>query len=193
MIGYKIFMGSGCRVRVWLGTIVAGCLLGLTSCSRELTPEAALEQIAAQAEFRMPYYAPMRIGEVVLTGDNHKDAQGYIRKHYGMLIDAGLAEVAVADRNTWRTVIDVQLSEKGRTMADGKRSSEREAYVPVCRMVPVRIDELRTLSEGEIVECAYTFEERDITPFGVCKGFQPGRAYKDTRTFVRARGSWHVK
>ncbi len=192
MFGFKrINRFAGRGVRQFL--VLAFCWGGLVSCSGELTSESALEQIAAQAEFRMPYYAPMRVGEVVLTGDNHKDSKGYIRKHYGPLIDAGLAEVAVADRNTWRTVIDVRLSEKARAMVDGGRSTEREAYVPVCRMAPVRIDEFRTLSEEGIVECAFTFEERDITPFGLCKGFQQGREYKDKRTFVKARGSWHVK
>ena len=45
----------------------------LTSCNRELTPEKALTIIQEQDEFQMPYYAPMRIGEQVLTGDNHKN------------------------------------------------------------------------------------------------------------------------
>lgn len=172
---------------------LAVCLLAFASCSRELTPESALEQILAQGEFRMPYYAPMRIGESVLTGENHKDSEGYIRKHYGTLIDAGLVEVSVPERNTWRTVIDVQLSQKGLAMSDKRRSTDKEAYVQVCRMVPVEIDEFRTLSEGNIIECGYSFEEREITPFGAYKGFRQGRSYKDKRTFVRARGSWHVK
>lgn len=176
------------------GMVFAGLLMfAVTSCSRELTPETALEEIIRQDEFRMPYYAPMRIGELVLTGENHKDSKGYIRKHYGPLIDAGLVEVTAADHNTWRTVIDVQLSEKGRAMSDKRRSTDKEAYVQVCRMVPVRIDEFRTVSEGNVIECTYSFEERDVTPFGAYKGFEAGRSYKDKRTFVRARGSWHVQ
>lgn len=165
----------------------------LVSCSRELTPEDALKQIVAQDEFQMPYYAPMRIGESVLTGDNHKNSQQYIRKHYGPLIDAGLVEVKNADRNTWRTVIDVQLTDKGKAMSDGRRTTEKEAYVQVCNMVPVKIEEFRTVSEGNVIECTYWFEERDITPFGAYKGFQAGRSYKDKRTFVRSRGSWRVQ
>lgn len=169
------------------------CMGMLVSCSRELTPEEALKQIAAQDEFQMPYYAPMRIGELVLTGDNHKNSGQYIRKHYGSLMDAGLVEVKNADRNSWRTVIDVQLTPKGRAMSDGRRTTDREAYVQVCRMVPVKIEEFRTVSEGNVIECSYVFEEREITPFGTYKGFREGRSYKDKRTFVRARGTWRVE
>lgn len=174
-------------------TALVLCLAMLVSCSKELTPEDALKQIAAQDEFQMPYYAPMRVGELVLTGDNHKNSAQYVRKHYGPLIDAGLVEVGIADRNTWRTVIDVQLTPKGRAMSDARRATDKEAYVQVCRMVPVRIQEFRTVSEGNVIECSYVFEEREITPFGAYKGFQQGRSYKDKRTFVRARGAWHVQ
>lgn len=180
------------RAAAFLSGLV-GCLAILVSCSKELTPEEALKQIAAQSEFQMPYYAPMRIGESVLTGDNHKNSRQYIRKHYGSLINAGLVDVRAADRNTWRTVIDVRLTAKGRAMSDARRSTEREAYVQVCRMVPVRIEEFRTVSEGNVVECVYVFEEREITSFGTYKGFQTGRSYRDKRTFVRSRGSWHLQ
>lgn len=180
------------RAAAFLSGLVL-CMGILVSCSRELTPEDALKQIVAQDEFQMPYYAPMRIGESVLTGDNHKNSQQYIRKHYGPLIDAGLVEVKNADRNTWRTVIDVQLTAKGKAMSDGRRTTQKEAYVQVCNMVPVKIEEFRTVSEGNVIECTYWFEERDITPFGTYKGFQAGRSYKDKRTFVRTRGSWRVQ
>lgn len=179
-----------------LGVVFAGLVLcaGMfSSCSRELTQEDALAKIVEQDEFRMPYYAPMRVGELVLTGENHKGYKEYIRQHYGSLVDAGLVEVTAADRNTWRTVVDVQLTQKGRAMSDSRRAGDKEAYVQVCRMVPVKIEEFRTLSEGNIIECTYSFEEREVTPFGAFKGFQQGRSYKDKRTFVRARGSWHVK
>ena len=187
---------DGFRKIIRAAALVAGvvlCVGMLASCSKELTPEEALKQIAAQDEFQMPYYAPMRIGEQVLTGDNHKNSGQYIRKHYGSLMDAGLVEVKTADRNSWRTVIDVQLTPKGRAMSDGRRTTKREAYVQVCRMVPVQIEELRTVSEDNVIECSYLFEERDITPFGTYKGFQQGRSYKDKRTFVRARGKWRVQ
>ena len=165
----------------------------MVSCSKELTPEEALISIVEQPEFQVPYFAPIRVGEQVLTGDNHKNSDEYIRKHYGSLIDAGLLEVKQSDRNTWRTVIDVQLTQKGLAMSDKRRATDDEAYVQVCRMVPVRIEEFRTVTENKVIECTYVFEERDITPFGEYKGFQQGRSYKDRRTFVRARGSWHVQ
>ncbi len=181
----------GRRMVLWAAALV--CAGAFVSCSRELTPEYAFEQIAEQGEFRMPYYAPMRIGEQVLTRENHQNSQAYIRKNYGSLIDAGLVEVRKAERNMWRTVIDVQLTEKGRGMSDPRRSSDKEAYVQVCRMVPVRVEEFRTISDDRVVECSYVFEERDITPFGHYKGFQQGRAYKDKRIFVRSRGSWKIQ
>lgn len=179
-----------------VGSIFAGIIVTvivLTSCSSELTRQDALEQIASQEEFRKPYYAPMRIGELVLTGDNHKKSDQYIRKHYGKLIDAGLVTVECADRNSWRSVIDVQLTAKGKAMSDSRRNKPKEAYVQVCRMVPTQIEEFRTLSEGHIIECTYVFAEKEVTPFGHYQGFQDGRTYKDKRTFVRARGSWRVK
>lgn len=169
------------------------CVAGLVSCARELTPESAFKQIAEQEEFQMPYYAPMRVGEQVLTGENHKNSQSYVRKHYGPLIDAGLVEVKTANRNTWRTVIEVALTPKGRAMSDPRRTTAKEAYVQVCRMVPVRVVELRTVAENRVVECAYLFEEREITPFGRYKGFQQGRSYPDKRTFVRAHGTWQIQ
>lgn len=191
MVDYKKYTR---HFRFLVGTLVfALCLGSLTSCNRELTPEKALTLIQEQEEFQMPYYAPMRIGEQVLTGENHKNPDPYIRKHYGTLIDAGLIEVKKTDSNSWRTVIDVQLTAKGRAMCDDRRTTEREAYVQVCRMVPVRIEEFRTVTEGRVVECTYRFEEQEITPFGTCQGFTQGRSYKDKRTLVRARGSWHVQ
>ena len=104
---------------------------------------------------------------------------------------AGLLEVKQSDRNTWRTVIDVQLTQKGLAMSDKRRATDEEAFVQVCRMVPVRIEEFRTVTENKVIECTYVFEERDITPIGEYKGFQKGRSNKDRRTFVSARGSWH--
>ena len=191
MTGHYGFRISGRMAAVFSGLLL--CVGTLVSCSRELTPEDALGQIVEQAEFQMPYYAPMRVGEMVLTGDNHKNSRQYIRKHYGTLIDAGLVEVKNTDSNTWRTVIDVQLTTKGQAMSDSRRSPDKEAYVQVCRMVPVKIEEFRTVSEGNVIECSYVFEEREITPFGAYQGFQQGRSYKDKRTFVRSRGSWHVQ
>lgn len=179
------------RIFVLLFAIITSA--GMMACSGELTQEDALKQIVAQDEFQSPYYAPMRIGELVLTGENHKKCQDYIRKHYGKLIDAGLVAVECSDRNTWRSVIDIQLTEKGKAMADSRRSTPKEVYVHVCRMVPVQIEEFRTLSEGNIIECTYLFAEKEVTPFGDYSGFQEGRTYKDKRTFVHARGSWRVK
>lgn len=191
MSKYNGFRRVGRCARVVCG--VAFSLGVMVSCSKELTPEEALISIVEQPEFQVPYFAPIRVGEQVLTGDNHKNSDEYIRKHYGSLIDAGLLEVKQSDRNTWRTVIDVQLTQKGLAMSDKRRATDDEAYVQVCRMVPVRIEEFRTVTENKVIECTYVFEERDITPFGEYKGFQQGRSYKDRRTFVRARGSWHVQ
>lgn len=182
------------RGRSWGMALLLGLLCSVTvSCSKELTEKDALDKITAQEEFQNPYYAPMRVGEMVLTGNNYKNVDGYIQKHYGQLIQEGLLSVEQADRNSWRTVIDIQLTEKGLAMSDKRRGDQQKAYVAVCQMVPVKIDELRIVTEDKVIECSYTFEEQDITPFGKFLKFQEGRSYTDTRTFVRARGSWHVK
>ncbi len=172
------------------GLIALGSLI---SCSKELTHKAALSEIASLPDFQKPYYAPMRIGEVVLTGANHQDTEAYIRTNYGILIGAELLTVREIERNSWRSVIDIQLTQRGLERSDPQRGNQKEAYVEVCRMVPIRVDSLRVLSQGQIIECDYTFAEQEITPFGVFRGFEQGREYKDTRTFVRARGSWRVK
>lgn len=183
-----------CVIRLLTGvTFTAIVSVSLSSCSKELTHKAALSELAALPEFQKPYYAPMRVGELVLTGTNHKDTPGYIRTHYGLLIGAQLLTVQEIDRNSWRSVIDIQLTDKGLERSDPRRRSEKEAYVEVCRMVPVRIDTLRVLSPDQIIECDYTFQEQRITPFGVFRGFEQGREYQDTRIFIRARGSWRVK
>lgn len=172
--------------------VLLTALTMLTSCSREMDHTYALEQLTAQTEFTNPYYAPFRIGEVVLTGENFKNSDAYIRENYGALIDAGLVTVEYADNNSWRSVIDVKLTPQGTAMSDPRRSDDREAYVHVCTMVPTTVKELRTLAEKQVIECTYTFEQRELTPFGIHRGFAEGQSYQDKRLFVYSRGKWRL-
>lgn len=164
----------------------------MCSCSSPLDSDGALERLVALEEFQAPYYAPLRVGEMVLTGDNHTNSDKYIDKHYAPLIQAGLVQVDRSDRNSWRTVIDVQLTEQGRRLSDPRRKTARKEYVRVCKLVPSQIDSIENVPEQNSATCAYTFVEQDITPFGKYLGFAQDRTHKDRRTFVRTGGSWKV-
>ena len=83
MSKYNGFRRVGRCVRVVCG--VAFSLGVMVSCSKELAPEEALINIVEQPEFQVPYFAPIRVGEQVLTGDNHKNSDEYIRKHRDLL------------------------------------------------------------------------------------------------------------
>ncbi len=172
--------------------LLAGLFL-LVGCGSELTSEAALEQIARSEEFQHPFYAPMRVGEQVLIDEDHRQCDRYIEKNYAPLIQAGLVEVKKTDQNSWRTVIDVCLTDAGKKMADTRRGDKKQVYVQVCRMVPCQVKELLPVTENEVIDCRYGFAEREITPFGAYLGYKEGNEHQDTRTFVRSFSGWKLK
>ncbi len=164
-----------------------------TACSRELTEETALEKLSSLSEFRAPFFAPMRIGEMVLTNEKAESADQFIRDTYGPLLDAGVLDVTVTDRSSWRAVILIELTDKGKAMCDNRRGNDHQAYVQVCYMVPCEIRGMLAVTPDKVVECTYAFAERNITPFGTFLGYTDGTQHIDTRTFVRSGSSWQVQ
>lgn len=165
--------------------------LTISSCSKELTKESAMEKLKPLDEFSHPYYAPLQVGEMVLTDDGHTSSEHYIQQNYGTLIAAGLLQVDNSVRNSWRTVLKVELTPQGIAMSDPRRANATTAYVQVCRMIPDSIEKLEVIDPDQTIDCHYRFTETDITPFGRHLGFSDGRIHRDKLRFVRNTG-WNV-
>ncbi|MEG2755840.1 MAG: hypothetical protein RR931_04450 [Mucinivorans sp.] len=154
-------------------TILA--IILLTACSEPMTKEDALAQLASQPEYNSYFYAPMEIGRTVLSGDDHKKSNEFIKSHYGPLTSQGLVEVELRGKNSWRTVIFVSLSPKGEQMSDPRRADSTHCYVAVCRLKPVAVDSL--VAKGDSTLCLYTIEQSELTPFGIHLGFKDKTQY----------------
>lgn len=154
------------------------------SCSREVTKEDALTRISTMNQYQTMYFAPMHIGRQVLTGENHNAPQIFIDKTYGKLITEELVEVKTKERNAWRTVIHITLTEKGLSMTDPRRSDNEHAFVAVCKVVPVAIDTIIPLGQDSLT-CHYVIQQQEITPFGETLGFEVDRKYKVTTVLER--------
>lgn len=165
--------------------------VALSSCSHDLTKDSALAKLTALEVFQAPYFAPLNVGEVVLTARQHANPAEYIRSEYGPLIEAGLVKVEQTDRNSWRTVLRIELTPKGRSISDPRRATDHKVYVQVCRLVPVSVDTLLVVDPERTIKCAYTFTEQQTTPFGLKMGFSDGRKHRDSLTFLRS-GSWNI-
>lgn len=165
----------------------------LFSCNKELTQESALTQLQELPEFQTPFYAPFHIGREVLSGKDHENPQAYISQHLGKLTEAGLLQAKISDKNSWRTVLDIELTEAGIALTDPKRKTENGVYVQVCRVTPIEVTEMRVVEPDKKVEVDYLFAEGDVTPFGEHLEFGNGKKHKDTRTFIRKGLGWVVE
>lgn len=163
--------------------------LFLASCAGELSRDEALKIIADQDEFQMPVYAPLHLAPEVLTGENQKEPQKYIDNKFGQLIDQGLIVARLGGSNSWRTILTMELTEKGRAMDDPSRTEDDMFYVQTCKAVADSIIELTTLGKDTIL-CHYQITQRNITPFGEYLGFAEGRTHKHERKFVKGTFSW---
>lgn len=177
-------------IKKYAALIVASLLT--VACSSELTQESALKQLQELPEFQQPFYAPFHIGREVLSGDDHKQADQYIRNHLGKMIDAQVVQCKAIDKNSWRTVIEITLSEKGRSLSDPNRSTSNQCYVQVCKVTPNQVTAIREIEPGKKMEVDYTFIESDITPFGEHLEFKDGRTHKDTRVFEKSGFDWNI-
>lgn len=183
---------------VGVKTLLASLLL--TSCAGEFTPEEALVTIASQSEFTDSFCAPLHIGREVLTAENHKDPKAYVESKYGVLVRAGLVKAEIGEKNSWRTVINVTLTDEGRKMVNQKRTDEHckvtgedhVFYVAACRLAPEKMIKVDTVS-SDTLRIDYLIVERDITPFGEFLGFVDGRSHPHQRTFAKGTFSWDLQ
>lgn len=172
----------------------------LVGCAGEFSSDEALSTIASQNEFTESFCAPLHIGREVLTAENHKDPKAYVDGKYGSLIRAGLLKVDIGEKNSWRTVIDVTLSDEGRKMVNTKRTEKHMEltgedhvfYVAVCRLAPEKMISVDTVS-ADTMSLQYAIFERDITPFGEFLGFVDGRTHNHKRTFAKGAFSWELQ
>lgn len=177
---------------------LVGCML-LVGCAGEFSSDEAVQTIASRSEFKESFCAPLHIGHEVLTAENHKDPKGYVDSKYGKLITAGLIRAEIGEKNSWRTVINVQLTDQGRKMVNLARTDEHMEvtgedhvfYVAVCRLSPETVTKIDTVS-SDTMSVNYLIVERDITPFGEFLGFVDGRSHSHSRTFTKGTFSWDL-
>ncbi len=140
----------------------------------EITSDSMLERLRELPEHSTIYYYPLPVGEQMLTGEDHTKSKEYIQNKYGKLIEAGLLNVEIVQKNAWRTLINVSLSEAGEEMSDPNRSDSVFAYVAACRIVPDTVYSVRELTL-DTLECSYGTSLKEVTPFGEYLKFIEGK------------------
>lgn len=172
--------------------ILGGLFLTLVGCAGELTNEKAAEAIGAQSEFSEPFCAPLHLAPLVLTGENHADPNVYLQSKFGALVDAGLVETQLGGKNSWRTMLRVNLTDKGRELCDQKRTQDDMFYVQVCGLRVDSILSLQSIGAGDTVLCRYRIVQQNLTPFGVHLGFMEGKQHVHERKFVQGTFGWDL-
>ncbi len=173
----------------------------LVGCAGEFSPEKALLKIQKEPEFTTTYSAPIELGRQILTGDHHKNTQKFLKNQYGAIIDTEMVEVKTVEANSWRTVIEFSLSEKGLKLFDKNRTQSHTGqggeenkdiyYVAVCQLVPEQVLGY-TQPSPETAKVTISVVERGITPFGTHLGFTDGRSYEIERTFTKGMFGWNL-
>ncbi len=171
----------------------------LWGCAGEFSQDEALYELQGLEEFTEYFSAPLHIGDEILTEGNHSDPMGYASGKYGVLVDEGLLEVEVGKANSWRTVLRVSLSDKGKGYYNEQRTSSYRAlagaedvyFVEVCRLVPERVVSVRVLGDDR-VEVDYVIVERDVTSFGEFLGYRVGNEHAHSRVFERGVFGWSL-
>lgn len=148
----------------------------LFGCSKTVTNESALEKLQSLPQYQSYYYAPIHIGRAVLTGEHHTNPEKYIASKYGKLIDKGLITVTVNEKNSWRTAIDISLTDVAKGMCDSRRSDDEHVFMAVCKVVPIAIDTVIQHTKDS-VECHYVVQQSEVTDFGEFLGYQNGKTY----------------
>lgn len=169
----------------------------LASCAGEFDSQTGLNDIASQSEFVTPLYAQLHLGREILTGDNHTSPDAYIKAKYAVLLDAGLINYTIKEKNSWRTLVELSLTDAATTMTDKARTAQFQAesgendifYVAVCNLRPQTVLSVDTVAKDTMRLC-YQIAERDITPFGRYLDFEDGRTHNHSRNFVKSTFSW---
>lgn len=164
----------------------------LCACSSKLTGEDALRLTRESSAFSTPFFAPFNVGSQVLTSENYKNPDAFIKGKYGMLIDAGLVNIKMVETNSWRSVIAVELTPAGMRMADMRRSDHDHIYVTACSIVADSILSMERDEQGKTIRAVCRFHETAITPFGRYLGFAEGKPHQVPLAFVHSRGGWKL-
>lgn len=182
-----------------LHIIITGGALLLSSCAGEFTTDNALSTIKSQDEFNTIFCAPIHIGNEVLTGENYTNPKRFVEQKYGKLVKAGLVTAQIGEKNSWRTLLNIILTEDGeellnseRTEAHRKTSKEKDIFfVGVCSLMPTKITRVDTLAQ-DTIQVTYTIIEHEITPFGEFLGFTDGDSHTHKRKFTKGTFSWDL-
>lgn len=182
-------------MRKFFLVLVCGALL--TACAGDFDTEKAIADIRSQSEFSHPLYAPLHLGLEVLTGENHINPDAYIKGKYATLLDAGLLAYNIKAKNSWRTLVELSLTEQASEMLDKVRTDDFQKhqgendifYVAVCNLKPENVLLVDTIA-ADTMSVKYQIVERDITPFGRYMGFEDGRVHNHNRQFVRSTFAW---
>ena len=164
----------------------------LWGCSARLSGEDAHDLLRRSSAFTTPFFAPINVGPQVLTAENHKNPETFIKGKYGNLIDAGLVQVDISESNSWRSVMSVNLTPEGMKMADMRRSDHDHIYVMVCTLKVDSVFNVRQERKEKTALAECRFHETGITPFGQFLGFAEGNPHQVPFAFVRSRGSWKL-
>jgi len=167
-------------------------LFGLCGCSSELTQERAIAALGESSAFSTPFFAPFNVGPQVLTAENYKNPEGFIRGKYGKLIDAGLVEVKMMETNSWRSVISVELTPAGMKMADMRRSDHDHIYVMACMLAVDTVSSVQPADNKRLMTLECDFHETMISPFGEYLGFAEGKPHKAPFAFEKSKGRWKL-
>ncbi len=185
--------------RTFLSLIIGASTLLLSSCAGEFSADDALETIQKQNEFNVAFCAPLHIGREVLTGDNYKDPKAFVEARYGELVKAGLLTAQIGEKNSWRTIVDVVLTDEGKKMMNVERTAEYQKavneddifYVAVCKLTPQSVIKVDTLP-GDTMQLTYTIVEHSLTPFGKFLGFEEGKRHTHSRKFTKGTWGWEL-
>ncbi len=180
-----------------IATIGAALLLG--GCAGEFDAAEGLSQIQGLEEFNEPFSAPFKAGAEILTDKWFENPQSYLEEKYSLLTQAGLIEAAIGEKNSWRALVSVKLTQKGEEMLDVERTEIHEKsgaeddkiFVHVCDLRPEKIVKITPIGT-DTVEMTYTIVEKNLTPFGEYLGFAQGREHTHTRRFVKGTFSWDL-
>ena len=164
----------------------------LFGCSSQLSGEDAIKLLRQSSAFTTPFFAPINVGQQVLTAENHKDPERFIREKYGRLVDAGLVQVDISESNSWRSVMSVNLTPAGFKMADMRRSDHDHIYVMVCTFEVDSVFNIEQVGKEKTVIVQCCFHDTKVTPFGQFLGFSEGNTYQIPFAFVRSRGIWRL-